>query len=141
MDVLIIDDFKKVITLEELEDVVGDLATDGLALLDELEEDAISEMTGYLDVRYDPALCFDPAENDHINLLKTKLIDIILNTAYSKISPNNIPDLRSKRYDSAINYLEKVADGFITPLFPTKEDDPNTPLRYGSAIDKQDNFY
>ena len=141
MVLLILDDFDQVITRAELEDVCGDLTALGLARLTTLENVAISEMTGYLDVRYDAVKCLDAAENDNIGILKQKLVDMILFHAFSSISPNNIPELRAERKDNAINYLEKVADGFIKPKFPVKEEDPTTPLRFGSSLPKNENYF
>jgi len=141
MTILILDDFDQVITRAELEDVCGDLTTTGLARLDTLEQNAIIEMNGYLDVRYDAVKCLDPAENDNISILKQKLVDMILMNAYSSITPNNIPELRETRGNNAINYLEKVADGFIKPKFPIQEEEPTTPLRHGSSLPKTDNYF
>lgn len=143
MDFLQTKDFYKVIQPEELEDVVGihDDPTDkGSVILDSLEIDSIDEMTGYLSRRYDAGKCFDTT-NDRIGIVIQKCVDIVLYNAYSAVHPNNIPNLRSTRYDNAINWLEKVASGFITPNLPTKEDQPKTPLRYNSSQKKQDNFY
>lgn len=44
-------------------------------------------------------------------LLKQFMIDITLYHLHSGIAPRNIPELRVKRYDDAITYLEKVASG------------------------------
>lgn len=137
------DDFYKVIQADELTDVVGAYALptdEGSVILDALELDAISEMTGYLSVRYDATKCFDTTV-DRIPIIIQKAVDIVLYTAYSAVHPNNIPKLRSTRYENAINWLEKTASGFIAPALPIKADTPQTPLRYGSAQAKTDNFF
>jgi hypothetical protein len=141
MAILIVDDFYKIIAEDELEDVVGDLTGAGWATLQDLEEDAIAEMVGYLDVRYDATKCLDSDDNTAISILKRKLIDMILYDAFALIVPNNIPDLRKERRGNAIDYLEKVADGFIKPNFPIQEEEPTTPLRYGSSVPKSENYY
>lgn len=136
-------DFYKVITKEELTDIVGphDLPSDnGFSILEALEMDGISEMSGYLAVRYDDGKCFD-ATIDKIPIIVQKLVDIVLYNAYSAISPNNIPTLRDTRFTNALNWLEKVASGYINPNFPTKPEQPKTPLRFGSSQKKMNNFY
>ncbi|MBN9293750.1 MAG: DUF1320 family protein [Flavobacteriia bacterium] len=143
MDFLTINDFFKVIQPEELIDVVGeyeDPTDQGAVILDALELDAIGEMTGYLSIRYDAAKCFD-STTDRIPIIIQKCVDIVLYNAYSAVAPNNIPKLRTTRYENAVNWLEKVASGFIAPDLPVKEDQPKTPLRYGSSQTKTDNFF
>lgn len=149
MDFLQIEDFYKVIESDELVDVVGDYDTPtdiGAVRLDGLELEAIDEMTGYLDVRFDAKKCFATVDEDanpiaRIPIVVQKCVDIVLYNAYSVVSPNNIPELRAKRYENAVNWLEKVASGFINPALPTKDDLPTTPLRYNSSQKKQDNFF
>lgn len=136
-------DFYKVIQKDELIDVVGkhDLPIDdGSAILEALELDAMGEMSGYLAVRYDDKKCFD-ANEPKIPIIVQKLVDIVLYNAYSSVSPNNIPTLRNTRYTNAINWLEKIASGYINPDLPIKPDSPTTALRYGSSQPKMDNFY
>ena len=143
MEFLQINDFYKVIQQDELTDIVGEhtLPTDeGTITLEALELDAIGEMSGYLAVRYDSTKCFD-TQTDRIPIIIQKCADIVLYNAYSLVAPNNIPTMRTTRYENAINWLEKVASGYINPDFPTKEEQPKTPLRYGSANPKQDNFF
>jgi|SRR5690554_33906 len=139
--ILTLNDYSKIIDSEELEDVVGDLNLEGWALLQDLEGDAIDEMKAYLAVRYDAEKCLDELENTSIGVLKRKLVDMILYDAFALIVPNNIPDLRTTRRDQAIEYLEKIADGFINPAFPTNEEDPTTPLRFGSELPKSQNYF
>jgi len=139
--ILTLGDYSKIIDSEELEDVVGDLSMAGWELLQDLEGDAIDEMKGYLAVRYDAEKSLDDAENASIGVLKRKLVDMILYDAFALIVPNNIPELRTTRRDNAIEYLEKIADGFINPAFPILEDEATTPLRFGSELPKSDNYF
>lgn len=144
MQYLVLDDFYKVINEDELIDVVGahdTPADEGSIILEALETDGIQEMTGYLDIRYDADSCFDP--NDPIAIIKMKLVDIILYHAYTKISPNNVPEHRFQRYENAIDWLDKVASGKIAPKLPIKdeEDGPTTPIRFGSTKPKEDQYF
>lgn len=140
---LTLEDFYAVIQAEELVDVVGpvdDPTDEGTITLEQLELYALGEMEGYLDVRYDAAKILDPAEPRPATVVM-HLVDMVLHSAYSKVHPNNIPELREKRYSNAINYLEKLASGFINPSLPIKPDQPTTPLRYGSSVPKTDQYF
>ncbi|HRO75781.1 MAG TPA: DUF1320 family protein [Crocinitomicaceae bacterium] len=149
MDFLNIQDFFKVIRPEELEDVVGEYTEptdEGAVILDSLELDAISEMVGYLSVRYDATKCFATTDEEanaipRIPIIIQKCVDIVLYNAYSAVHPNNIPELRKIRYENAVNWLEKTAIGFIAPDLPVKDEQPTTPLRYNSSQKKQNNFF
>ena len=64
--------------------------------------------------------------------LKTVVIDITLYNLHSRITPRDIPEIRSIRYDGggnkdksehAISWLEKVQNGTITPNLPVILDD------------------
>lgn len=50
-------------------------------------------------------------------------IDIALYYLYSNISPQNIPELRVKRYDDAMKWLEKVQKELISPNLPLLDAD------------------
>ena len=123
------------ITAEILEDVTGGDET----VLDAAELSSIGEMTGYLDIRYDASLCFDA--NNKIPIVVQMLVDILLYHAHTRVMPDNIPSLREKRYNNAIQWCEKVADGFIAPLLPIKENQPSTPLRYGNSAPKNNQYF
>ena len=110
------------------------------SLLDEAEGRAIEEMNSYLNVRYDIIKVFDNSLPKN-NLIVMYLSDILLYHLHARISPDNIPELRDKRYENAMGWLEKVADGFINPLLPTKTDEENIPLRHGSSAPKQNHYY
>jgi phage gp36-like protein len=62
------------------------------------------------------------------------LIDIALFHVHSRISPRNIPDLRVKRYDAAIDWLKMCATGEITPALPLLQPKQGNRIRYGGQI-------
>lgn len=128
-------DLYTVITAEILEDVTGGDDT----ILDSAELSSIGEMTGYLNIRYDATACFNV--NEKIPIIVQMLVDILLYHAHARIMPDNIPTLREKRYNNAIQWCEKVADGFIAPELPIKEDQPTTPLRYGNSATKTNPYF
>lgn len=135
MRVLNMNDILTVIDQATLNTVTGNDNT----LLDRVEQQAIDEMSGYIDVRYDASKVF--SNRSSISpAVKMYLIDIILYHLHSRISPDHIPELRKERYQSAVNWLEKIADGFINPDLPLKDIDNKTPLRFGSG-EKQSHYF
>lgn len=140
MDILTPEDINAIIDETILEEITEGDDT----ILDTAELDAIGEMTGYLAIRYDPAKCFDRAlstDNNGINTVIQRLVDVMLYHAHSRIMPDNIPELREKRYNNAINWLEKVASGYIAPALPLKEEDPTNPLRYGNSSTTENKYF
>ena len=109
-------------------------------LLDQAEGRAIEEMNAYLNVRYDTALVFDPSNNRN-GLIVMYLCDIVLYHLHARIAPDNIPELRKDRYTDAREWLEKAADGFTSPLLPSKEESDKLPVRFGSSMPKQQHYY
>lgn len=107
--------------------------------LEVCEEMAIGEMKGYLAVRYDADACIDPLEK--IAIVTMHLVSITLYHAHAMIMPDNVPTIRETKYNEAVNWLEKIADGFINPELPVKEEEPTTPLRYGNSADKQNQYF
>lgn len=150
MTVLEIEDLLSLIEQDVLDDITGG---DDL-LLDKAELSALGEITSYLNIRYDAAKCLDrslllpdtaePPKHNGYNGISTvieKLADVMLYNLHTRIMPDNIPTLRQTRYDNAITWFEKVADGFIAPLLPIKSEDPTGPLRYGNSSTSQNPYY
>lgn len=129
-------DFNTVIDPDRLLEVTENDGT----MLDALELMAMGEMTGYLNVRFDPTKCFEVTP-ERIPIIVQMMVDIVLYHAHSRIMPDNIPTLRVDRYKNAIVWCEKVADGFINPVLPIKTDTPTSPLRFGNSADKQNQYY
>lgn len=61
-------------------------------------------------------------------------IDIALYHLHSRIAPNNIPQLRIDRYDSAIDWLKMCAKGEVTPNLPKIQPKEGARIRYGGNI-------
>lgn len=62
------------------------------------------------------------------------LIDITLYHVHARIAPRNIPDLRVKRYDDAINWLKMCAKGDVTPELPLLQPAQGNRIRFGGGI-------
>ncbi len=101
---------------------------------DKAELAAIEEMTSYLAGRFDTGLIFD--DTDRNPLIIMYCIDILLYHLHSNINPRNIPELRKTRYDSAIEWLKRVAAGGLNPNLPVTEGEESQPYRLGSNIKK-----
>ena len=68
------------------------------------------------------------------------LIDIVLYHLHARIAPRNIPELRVKRYDDAIDWLRMCAEGKVTPNLPLLQPMQGNRIRWGSNI-RQINSY
>lgn len=66
--------------------------------------------------------------------LVTYLIDIALYHMHAAIAPNNVPELREKRYDDAIRWLNKAAKGDVTAALPLLQPRQGSRNRYGGQI-------
>lgn len=150
MTILEIEDVLQLIEQDVLDDITGGDNTK----LDKAELTALGEVTGYLSIRYDATKCMDrallipdtaipPAHNgyDGISTVLEKLADVMLYNLHTRVMPHNIPELREKRYKNAIEWFEKVAEGFIAPSLPIKSESPTGPLRYGNSSTPQNPYY
>ncbi len=126
MQYLTIDDIHQLITPDDLEVLINN----DTAKLDRAEQMAVEEVKPYVAVRYDTDVLFTPPLREP---LRTIVTDVMLWHLHAVVSPDHIPELRKERYDKAVQWLEKLADGLLNPDFPAKEDATGKPLRYGSG--------
>ena len=118
------DDYKVQIRDMELDELTG--YSEALRL--ESEQRAQEEMESYLRDRFDVAVIFEATGDDRSKLVVVYMIDIALYHLFAAIAPRNVPQIRVDRYDAAISWLMKVADGRLNPGLPPVEDaDGNTP--------------
>lgn len=66
--------------------------------------------------------------------------DLVLYHLHARIAPRNIPELRVKRYDDAIEWLKMCAEGNVTPNLPLLSPKQGNRIRYGGGI-RQINSY
>ena len=67
------------------------------------------------------------------------LIDLTLFHVHSRIAPRNIPDLRVKNYDAAIEWLMGCAHGKITPKLPLLQPRVSR-IHYGGDVRTETNW-
>ncbi len=74
-----------------------------------------------------------PGDNRDRSLVKN-MVDIALYTLHSNIAPQNIPALRQKRYEKALEWCMAVAKGDITPNLPLLQPAQGGRIRIGGNI-------
>lgn len=87
-------------------------------ILDSTELATIAEVQSYLRAKYDVNVIFSATGNDRNALLLLIVIDIFLYHVHSRLNPNQIPEIRVKRYDEAKRMLEDIAKGIVDPGLP-----------------------
>lgn len=93
------------------------LATTPVEVLDKAMDDASVEIDGYLGCRYPLPLERTPP------ILNKYCVDIAIWNLYSR-RHDSAPDVRKKRYENAVRFLEKVASGHIRILGPDSKPPP-----------------
>ncbi|HTA27345.1 MAG TPA: phage protein Gp36 family protein, partial [Bacteroidia bacterium] len=72
-------------------------------------------------------------DNRDRSLVKN-MVDIALYTLHSNIAPQNIPALRQKRYEKALEWCTSVAKGEVTPNLPLLQPLQGGRIRIGGNI-------
>ncbi|MFS1522130.1 phage protein Gp36 family protein [Flavobacterium covae] len=94
---------------------------------------AISQIKNYLSGKFDVATIFKAQGMDRNPHLVMVVIDCTLYHLYTSINPKKITEIRSQRYQDAIDWLKEVAKGEITPDLP-KLTDANNQIMTGFKI-------
>ena len=135
MDYIKKSDILKVINQEHLDYIIEKDTTK----LDLAEATAIEELTAYIDIRYNAGTTF--LIQNKKSLLAMYVVDIMLYHLHTRISTDNVPEIRIKRYEAAMEWADKVADGYINAGLPTKPTEENsTTIRFGGNK-KQTHYY
>ncbi len=97
---------------------------------------AQEEMESHLRTRYDVAQIFSLEQNDEdrSKLIVLYMVDITLYHLHSNITPDNVPEIRYLRYQRAMEWLKKVAEGKLAPGLPEYEDQENPFDKGGSEF-------
>lgn len=120
----------------QLEQIVENDAT----ILQMAIEAATEEVRGYLSSRYDTAAAFAATGADRNPLLVEITKDIALWYIIRLSNVDILYEPVKERYDRAVQWLDRVARGTITPDLPAATDDNGEylqPMRYGSMPKQQ----
>ena len=128
---LTIKELKTVIYEYQLSEIIEDDATIAqMAILA-----AIEEVKSYLCSRYDVSKTFAAKGKERNPLILEITKDIALWQILRLSNPDIIHERVKDRYDRAIDWLDKVARGIISPTLPTAQDEQGgdiSPIKYGS---------
>jgi hypothetical protein len=102
------------------------IATDS-TIIDAAEIQAIEEMRGYLNSRYDVAAIFAATGSDRNPLIVMYVVAIALYNVHHRINPRKVPSHREAEYMRAKDWMMAVAEGLINP--------PDLPRPTGSEKD------
>jgi hypothetical protein len=80
------------------------------------------------------------AGDNRNRLLVQKTVDICLYHLHSRMSPNNIPQLRMDRYAAATAWLEAVADGAFTVNIPRLQPKSGSKIAFGGQVRRQNDY-
>jgi len=107
-------DFEGQIKTHTLDRITGNDDT----VLDQPELFAISEMQGFLKPRFDVAAIFAATGSARSPIIVMFAVDMLLYHLYSRLDPSQIPQIRIDRYENAVEYLNMVAGGKLSPDLP-----------------------
>lgn len=129
--------FKSIIDYPEIEGSPTPEEIEALELANELldnsELTAISEAKSHLASRYLVDTDFGKTGAAREKLLVLKVVDIALYNIHAILNPKQIPDIRMKRYDDAIDWFKMVNQGIINPTGLTKPtDNSKNHIQFGS---------
>ncbi len=105
-------DFNTIITTGTLDYLSGN--DDEIVL--EMADEAVEEMKSYLVDRYNIISAFDMTGSERNKTLLMYGKDIALYHLFSRRHTNQIPIIRAKRYEAAMEWLRKVQKQEINPV-------------------------
>lgn len=98
--------------------VLAQIIEQDASILHEAELATLSEIESYLRARFDVNQIWNKTGEERNALLVMYAIDILLYHIHSRINPNQIPEIRVRRYDNALEWLKAVAKGTLSPNLP-----------------------
>lgn len=112
-------------------EILDALTRNDESIVEICEDRAISEMRGYLSVRYDADAIFSATGKDRNQLVLMMTIDIAVYHLYSIHNPQKMSQIRKDRYERAVEWLKQVAAFKITidgvPLLPKDDRKQESP--------------
>lgn len=91
--------------------------------LEMAERMAIDQIKSYLSGRYDMEAIFSKEGEERNHFLLMIAIDIALYHLWSKRAPRKIPEMRSQRYQDALDWLKAVGEGTLSTDLPQLQGD------------------
>ena len=96
---------------------------------------AEAEMLSYLNASFDMATAFAATAENRNRLLVMYGCDIAIYHLCARMAQHSVPDIREKRYDTALEWLKMVSQGKLTPPLPLRpsgaDGSPQSPTRFG----------
>ena len=121
-----IDELKSVIYDYQLSEIVED----DITIAEMAIQAAIEEVKSYLCSRYDTDKTFAAEGSERNPLILEFTKDVTLWQIIRLSNPDIIRDRVKDRYDRAIDWLDKVAKGLISPTLPLAQDEQGGEISY-----------
>ncbi len=106
-------------------EILDALIREDVAIIEMVEDRAISEMRGYLSRRYDVDAIFFSTGKSRNDLILMLALDIAIYHIFTIHNPQKLSAVRTARYERAIEYLKGVSKGELSiegaPLLSEKE--------------------
>lgn len=93
----------------EIKDILLENYTE--AKLKAAEQMAIAQVKNYLSGRYDVQLIFEAQGEERNSHIVMVVLDCALYHLYTSTVPRKMPEIRSQRYQDAIDWLKLIAEG------------------------------
>ena len=123
----ITDDDYTVLVRNEIKDILLENYTE--TRLRAAEQMGISQVKNYLSGRYDIAAIFSKSGDERNSHIVMIALDCTLYHLYTATVPRKMPDIRSQRYQDALDWLKLAATGEATADLPVKKDDTGADLK------------
>ncbi len=92
------------------------------------EQMAIQQVKNYLSGRYNIDAIFKATDNERNAHIVMVVLDCALYHLYTSTVPKRMPDIRSQRYQDAIDWLKMVGKGEIAADLPLKQNEQGEEL-------------
>lgn len=120
-------DYATTIKSSNLARITEDEEVSPAVLLDDAEAKAISMMKGFLNSRYLVDVIFAASGSGRHPIIVKYCVDVALYYLYSRLQPEQIPQMRKDNYDIAERWLRRVSLQEINP--------PDLPMPANKAKD------
>ena len=110
------------------------------AIRDQAVNIAIGEARSYLVQKYQFDLELIKVGNSRDPQLLNNIIDIALYHLHSRLSPRNIPEIRTTRYENSVMWLKDCSLGNVTPKLLEIDATNGKLIRWNSNSKNQNNF-